>query len=115
MKASTCKVRTRLEQFLETFPAYAGQFDTTYGIGEDRRVAVTLKEGHCVSYQGPEGMFVVHRAPNDDITFISTPDLGNVDGVSRRCGTLQGIDGLPIVFDRIIGNILEANPVLNPN
>lgn len=115
MEASTCKVRTRLEQFLETFPGYAGQFDTTYGIGEDRVVAVTLGSGHRVSYRGPEGVFVVHRSPNSDIIFSSTHSLGNVDGVSRNCGTLQGIDSLPSVFNDIIGKILEANPKVNVN
>lgn len=115
MEASTCTVRTRLEQFLETFPGYAGQFDTTYGIGEDRRVAVTLKAGHCVSYHGPEGMFVVHRSPNNDITFTSTHTLGNVEGVSRNCGALQGIDKLPSDFDRVIESIIEANANKNKN
>lgn len=105
----TCEVRSKLEELLDSFPPYLNQFDTTYKIGDDRCVAVSVALGHSVSYHGPEGLMVVHRSNNGDIIFNSCTRMGNVEGVSRRGGTLQGVDKLPRGFVEVIDNLVEAN------
>lgn len=96
-------VREKLESVLDAYPTYAG-FDTSVHLGELGKITSSSENGQRVSFKGDKGLMVIHRCPRGDITLVTSPSLGNVEGISRSCGRLQGIDHIP----KDVAELLEA-------
>jgi hypothetical protein len=110
--STTCRVRKDLERILHRFASDSDILDTTFDLGETGRVAVSRNGGEIVSFHGQQGMMIIHRCPNNDITVVTSSGLGNVEGISRRNGLLQGLDELPREVTSLI-NTLESHPASN--
>jgi len=110
MEASTtdCAIRKKLEGLIEAFPPYAG-FDTTVSLRGVGRVAVSTKAGTSVSFCGDQGTMILHRCPRGDISIATSGKLGNIEGISRSNGQLQGFDELPPEVSQLINTLHERS------
>lgn len=102
------KVRQKLEALFESFGPHP-RADESIHLDDLGRVAISSEFGTTISYHGKDGMMVAHRCPRGDISLATSQALGNLEGISRHHGALQGFDRLPKEVVVLIDKLRERS------